>query len=246
MRLEGKVSLVTGGGRGIGREMALRFAQEGSDIVIWDVDLEEATLAGSLVEGLGRQVAVMKVDVAKYGEVSEQMERVVGLFGKVDVLVNNAGVTRDGLILRMSEEDWDLVMDVNLKGSFNCTKEASKSMVKHRWGRIINIGSVIGIVGNRGQCNYAASKAGLIGFTKAMAKELASRGITVNTIAPGLVETGMTEALPEKVKEEYVRHIPLGRIGSPRDVANLGVFLASDQADYITGQVINVDGGMVM
>ncbi len=246
MRLEERVSLITGGGRGIGRDMVIRFAQEGSDIVIWDIGLEDALTARSEIEKLGRRVVAARVDVSKYGEVLERMEEVLDAFGKVDVLVNNAGVTRDGLLLRMSEEDWDEVINVNLKGAFNCTKTVSKSMVKNRWGRIINIASVIGLVGNKGQSNYAASKAGLIGFTKAMAKELASRGITVNTIAPGLIESGMTGGLPQKVKDEYVRSIPLGRIGSPRDVANLALFLASDEADYITGQVINVDGGMVM
>lgn len=246
MRLEGKVSLVTGGGRGIGKEMGIRFAREGSEVVIWDVALEEALVVGSEIEKLGRRAVVMNVDVSKYGEVSQKMDEVLNAMGRVDVLVNNAGVTRDGLILRMSEEDWDLVMDVNLKGAFNCTKAVSRSMVKNRWGRIINIASVIGIVGNRGQSNYAASKAGLIGLTKSAAKELASRGITVNAIAPGLIETGMTEELPEKVRDEYVKGIPLGRIGSPQDVANLALFLASDEGSYITGQVVNVDGGMVM
>ncbi len=246
MRLEGKVSLITGGGRGIGREMGIRFAREGSEVVIWDVALEEALVVGSEIEKLGRSGLVMKVDVSKYGEVSQKMDEVLDAMGRVDVLVNNAGVTRDGLILRMSEEDWDLVMDVNLKGAFNCTKAVSRSMVKNRWGRIINIASVIGIVGNRGQSNYAASKAGLIGLTKSAAKELASRGITVNAIAPGLIETGMTEELPEKVRDDYVNGIPLGRIGSPQDVANLALFLASDEGSYITGQVVNVDGGMVM
>lgn len=246
MRLEGKVSLITGGGRGIGRAMGLKFAEEGSDIVIWDIEVDEAASLESQIEKLGRRVTVMKMDVSEYSEVSEKIEEVLGTFGRVDVLVNNAGVTRDGLVLRMGEEDWDVVLNVNLKGAFNCTKAVAKSMVKQKWGRIINISSVIGVIGNKGQANYAASKAGLIGFTKAMAKELASRGITVNAIAPGLIQSGMTETLSQQVKDEYVKNIPLGRIGSPEDVADLALFLASDEASYITGQVINVDGGMVM
>lgn len=246
MKLEGKVSLITGGGRGIGRAMGLKFAEEGSDIVVWDIEVDETASLESRIEKLGRRVTVMKTDVSKYREVSEKIEEVLTAFGRVDVLVNNAGVTRDGLVLRMGEEDWDVVLDVNLKGAFNCTKAVAKSMVKQRWGRIINISSVIGVTGNRGQANYAASKAGLIGLTKAMAKELASRGITVNAIAPGLIQSGMTETLSQQVKDEYLKDIPLGRIGSPEDVAGLALFLASDEASYITGQVINVDGGMVM
>lgn len=246
MKLEGKVSLITGGGRGIGRAMGLKFAEEGSDIVVWDIEVDETASLESRIEKLGRRVTVMKTDVSKYREVSEKIEEVLTAFGRVDVLVNNAGVTRDGLVLRMGEEDWDVVLDVNLKGAFNCTKAVTKSMVKQRWGRIINISSVIGVTGNRGQANYAASKAGLIGLTKAMAKELASRGITVNAIAPGLIQSGMTETLSQQVKDEYLKDIPLGRIGSPEDVAGLALFLASDEASYITGQVINVDGGMVM
>ena len=246
MRLEGKVSLITGGGRGIGRAMGLKFAEEGSDIVIWDIEVDEAASLESQIEKLGRRVTVMKMDVSKYSEVSEKIEEVLGTFGRVDVLVNNAGVTRDGLVLRMGEEDWDVVLNVNLKGAFNCTKAVAKSMVKQKWGRIINISSVIGVIGNKGQANYAASKAGLIGLTKAMAKELASRGITVNAIAPGLIQSGMTETLSQQVKDEYVKNIPLGRIGSPEDVADLALFLASDEAKYITGTTLVVDGGLTM
>lgn len=246
MRLKDKVALVTGGGRGIGKAIVLALAKEGADIVTCDINLENLKEVAAEIEKLGRKVLILKADVSKMGEVEEMVKKALDKFIKIDILVNNAGITRDNLILRMSEEEWDQVLDINLKGTFNCLKTVTRPMMKARSGRIINIASVVGIMGNPGQANYAASKAGIIGLTKSAAKELASRGINVNAVAPGFIETSMTEALGDKAKEKLTSQIPLKRLGEVADVANLVVFLASDSASYITGEVIKVDGGMLM
>ena len=243
MRFEKKVVMVTGGAAGIGRVTAENFAREGARIAICDVNPEagEAT-----AKALGPEASFEQVDVASTTAVSSWVEGVFDKYGQIDVLVNNAGITRDGLIMRMKEEDWDAVISVNLKSAFNCIKAASKIMVKQRSGRIINLASVVGVMGNVGQANYVASKAGMIGLTKTVAKELGARGITVNAVAPGFIETDMTAVLSDKVKEFMLSMVPLQRAGTPQDVADAITFLASDQAAYITGQVIHVTGGMYM
>ncbi len=243
MRLKDRVTLVTGGEQGIGKAIALKFAEEGSDIAIFDM---EELGTWKEVERLGRKVLFSKVDVSDFQAVSEGVSNVVEHFGKLDVLVNNAGTTKDNLLLRMSEADWDLVLSVNLKGVFNTTKAAIRGMIRNNYGRIINISSVVGIDGNAGQANYSASKAGLIGFTKSLAKELARKGITANVIAPGFIETRMTGGLKENVRAKLLEQIPIGEIGTPKDIAGLAVFLASGESRYITGQVIRVDGGLVI
>lgn len=245
MMLEGRVTLVTGGGRGIGREIALTFAREGSDIAICDVNKESLEEARAQIETAGRKCLTFVVDVTNWGQVEEMVSKILDNLRKVDILINNAGITRDGLLVRMSEADWDAVLDINLKGAFNCTKAVAKPMMKQRWGRIVNIASIIGIMGNAGQANYAASKGGIIAFTKSVAKELASRNINVNAIAPGFIQTDMTKKLPDNYKEEMLKMIPLNRFGEPKDVAETALFLVSDRASYITGHVIKVDGGMV-
>ncbi len=245
--LDGKVAVVTGGSRGIGRAIALRLAAEGADLAICARTVEAAGAVATEIEGLARRCLVRQVDVANAQQASELIEATIGELGRLDVLVNNAGITRDGLLMRMKEEDWDEVLAINLKGAFNCAKAAVRPMLKARGGRIINITSVVGLQGNAGQANYAASKAGLIGLTKSLARELASRGITANAVAPGLVpDTGMTGELAEDIQEQMLAGVPLGRAGTPEDVAHAVAFLASEQAAYITGQVLAVDGGMVM
>ncbi|MFH1783914.1 MAG: 3-oxoacyl-[acyl-carrier-protein] reductase [bacterium] len=246
MRLSSKVAIVTGAAQGIGKAIALALAAEGANIVVCDVNLEAAEKTAQEIGELGRQTMAVKGNVALYSEVEGFVNKVLDKFGKIDILVNNAGVTRDMLILRMKEADWDTVLSINLKGAFNCTKACSRTMLKQKSGKIVNIASVIGLIGNAGQSNYAASKAGLIGFTKSIAKELAPKGINVNAIAPGFIKTKMTEILSEEVKENLLRQIPLNKLGDPEDVAKAVVFLVSDEASYITGQVITVDGGMVM
>jgi len=245
-RLEGRVAVVTGGAKGIGRAIARRLAQEGAMVIVSGRDrvaLEEA--CGELRGGGAEAVAVV-ADVAKALDVEALCQKTLEAFGKADILVNNAGITRDNLVMRLSEEDWDSVLDTNLKGSFLCIRAFTKPMMKQRWGRIVNVSSVVGLIGNPGQANYVASKAGLVGLTKAVAKELASRHITVNAVAPGFIETSMTAGLPEKVRESLQAQIPLGRLGSPEDVAHAVAFLCSEEASYITGQVLSVDGGMRM
>ena len=245
--LKDKVAIVTGGTRGIGRAIALKLADQGANIVInYRNSDKEAEELKSILEGKGVKVLTVKCDISNFEDSKNLMDKCKEVFGKIDILVNNAGITKDTLIMRMKEDDFDNVIDVNLKGTFNCAKHASAIMLKQRFGKIINMTSVVGIAGNAGQVNYAASKAGVIGLTKSLAKELGSRGITVNAVAPGFINTDMTASLSEKVKEEASKNIPLKRLGDPEDVANLVGFLASDAANYITGQVINVDGGMVM
>jgi 3-oxoacyl-[acyl-carrier protein] reductase len=246
MRLKDKVALITGSAQGIGREIALAFAKEGADVVISDINPEKASKTSAEIEALGRKSMAIELDVTAYPKVEEAVNKILDKFGKVDILVNNAGITKDGLLLRMSEADWDAVINVNLKGTFNCTKAVSRPMVKQHSGRIINIASIIGIIGNPGQANYSASKAGIIALTKTTAKELASRNINVNAVAPGYIQTEMTAKLPEELKQKMLALIPLNRLGSPADVAAVCLFLASEEAGYITGQTIVVDGGMVM
>ena len=246
MRLEGKVALVTGSGRGIGREIALAFAREGADAAIWDVNAVDAEKTAKDIQLLGRKSLSGQVDVTDFAQVEEGTNKILDKFGKIDILVNNAGITRDNLLMRMSEADWDLVIKVNLKGTFNCTKAVTRPMLKAKGGKIINIASIIGIMGNAGQANYAASKAGIIALTKTTAKELASRNITANAVAPGFIDTEMTQKLSEEARAKMLEMVPLARMGLPRDIANLCLFLASSDADYITGQTIVVDGGMVM
>jgi len=235
--------LVTGGAAGIGRLTAEAFAREGAKLAICDVNPGAGAAA---LETLGPDASFAQVDVSVGGDVTAWIEGAADRYGRVDVLVNNAGITRDGLIVRMKEPDWDLVININLRGTFNCSKAAAKIMMKQREGRIINIASVVGVIGNPGQANYVASKAGVIGLTKTVARELAPRGITVNAVAPGFIETDMTAVLSDKVKEAMLAQIPLGRAGKPEDVAGVVTFLASDAAAYLTGQVIHVSGGMYM
>ena len=246
LSLEGKVALVTGGARGIGKEIALRFAKEGADIAICDVSLEETEATAKEIQKTGRQCLAFKTDVTDSKDVQSAIDKILDKLGKLDILINNAGITRDSLVLRMSEEDWDKVIAVNLKGCFICTRAAAKVMLKQRFGKIVNLASIIGIMGNTGQANYAASKAGIIGLTKSVAKELASRGVSVNAIAPGFIKTEMTAKLSEDVQKRMLSSIPLGRFGEPKDVADLALFLSSENSSYITGQVIQIDGGMLM
>jgi 3-oxoacyl-[acyl-carrier protein] reductase len=244
--IEDRVALVTGAGSGIGRETSLILAADGARVACVDVVADSANEAAEAVRARGAAGLGLACDVADPDQVQETVKRVEGEFGRVDILVNNAGVARDALLLRMREEDWDFVLNVNLKGAFLCTRAVCRGMLRREFGRIVNIGSVIGQMGNAGQANYAASKGGLLAFTKSCAKEFAGKNVTVNAIAPGYVETPMTAGLAEETKAAYMSHIPLGRFGTPLDVARVVVFLCSELADYITGQVINVDGGMVM
>ena len=244
--LADKVAVVTGAGRGIGRAVALAYARMGADVACVSRTEENSAKAAVEVEALGRRAWAVAVDVSDTAAVDAAAGKILDDAGRVDILVNNAGVTRDNLLMRMSEEEWDTVINTNLKGAFNFTKALTRPFLKQRSGRIINIASVIGLIGNAGQSNYAASKAALIGFTKSIAKELAPRGITVNAIAPGFIETDMTAALDDKVRGEILASVPLGRFGSPDDIAHAAVFLAMEPTGYVTGQVLTVDGGMVM
>jgi len=246
MQLKSKVAIITGGARGIGREIALLFAQRGADLAICDVNADVLNAVQVDIEKTGRKVLTGVVDVTKSDQVDAFVQKALDKFSKIDILVNNAGITRDGLLVRMSEADWDLVLSVNLKGAFNCTKAVSRIMMKQRDGRIVNMASIIGIMGNAGQANYAASKGGLIAFTKTVAKELGSRNVRANAIAPGFIQTDMTAKLSDETKSEMLKLVPLGKLGTVQDVANLALFLASDVSAYITGQVVQVDGGMVM
>lgn len=243
--LSGKVAVVTGASRGIGRTIAIKMAEAGATVVInYNGSADKAEAVRKEIEEKGGKASVYQCNVSDFGACEKFIQDVIAEQGRIDILVNNAGITRDGLLMKMTEEDFDAVLDTNLKGTFNCIRFASRQMLKQRSGRIINLSSVSGVMGNAGQANYSASKAGVIGLTKATARELASRHITVNAIAPGFIETEMTEVLSDSVKEEAVKQIPLGAFGKTEDIANLAVFLASEQASYITGQVINVDGGM--
>lgn len=246
MELIGKIALVTGAAQGIGRAIALLLAEQGADVIVSDINLEKARETAQEIEARGRRALAIQANVAIPAEVEQMVETIIEQFGRIDILVNNAGITRDRLILRMTEEDWDVVLDVNLKGTFNCTKAALRHMTKQRSGKIVNIASVSGEMGNPGQANYAASKAGVIGFTKTIAREFAARGINVNAIAPGFIQTAMTDALPEKVRETLKQMIPMERLGQPEDVAHAVLFLVSERSSYITGQVLNVNGGIYM
>jgi 3-oxoacyl-[acyl-carrier protein] reductase len=246
LKLKGKVALVTGAAQGIGKAVGLLLARNGANIVVSDINLEKAEETAKEIESIGRNAMAVKVDVANLSDVERMVAAVLEKFDKIDILVNNAGITRDKLILRMTEEDWDVVLNVNLKGTFNCTKAVIRHMAKQRSGKIVSIASVVGEMGNAGQVNYSASKAGVIGLTKTIAREFAQRGINVNAIAPGYIETPMTEVLPEKVKEELRRLIPMERLGKPEDVAEAALFLVSEESNYITGHVLNVNGGIYM
>lgn len=245
--LEGKTAIVTGASRGIGRAVALKLAEEGAAVVInYNGSADRAEEVKNEIEKNGGKAEVMQCNVSDFQACENLIKEVTAKFGRIDILVNNAGITRDGLLMRMSEDDFDAVIDTNLKGTFNCIRFASRQMMKQRSGRIINLSSVSGVLGNAGQANYCASKAGVIGLTKSAARELASRGITVNAIAPGFIHTEMTQVLPEKVKEASIAQIPLRAFGEPEDIAEAAAFLASEKARYITGQVLCVDGGMAM
>jgi len=245
-QLTNQIAVVTGAGRGIGRAIALKLAVEGADVVCVSRTQENSEKVANEIGALGKKAWAFAVDVADSAAVSAAAEKILADCGKVDILVNNAGVTRDGLLMRMSDADWDMVLNTNLKGAFLVTKAFSRAMIKARMGRIINISSVIGLIGNAGQSNYAASKAGLIGFTQSCAREFAGRGITVNAIAPGFIETDMTAELNETLRAEILKKIPLGCLGQSEDIAAAALYLASPAARYVTGQVLTVDGGMVM
>src|SRR5574338_1679926 len=246
MSLQGRTAIVTGAAQGIGRAIAECLAQAGADIAVADLDPGRSVETVDSVEKLGRRSLNIKGNVADANETKAMVEQVLKAWGKVDILVNNAGITRDGLLLRMKEEDWNLVLQINLNGTFNCTKAVLQPMTKQRYGRIVNIASIVGAMGNVGQANYAASKAAVIGFTKTVAREYASRAVTVNAVAPGFIDTAMTQGLSPDVKEVLQKQIPLGRLGQPGDIAAAVRFFASDEAAYITGQVLHVNGGMLM
>jgi len=247
MLLDGKVALITGASRGIGRAIAIEMAKAGARVVInYAGNAAAAKEVEELITNNGGQAMAIQADVAKAEDMDGLVKQTVDKFGRIDILINNAGITRDNLLMRMKEEDWDAVINTNLKGVFNCTKAVSRIMMKQKSGKIINMTSVVGLMGNAGQANYAAAKAGVIGFTKSMAKELASRGITVNAIAPGFITTDMTAVLSDQVKSDLTTKIPLGRLGTPEDISAAVLFLSSEAANYITGQTLNIDGGMVM
>lgn len=245
--LKGKTAVVTGASRGIGRAIAVRLAKLGANVVVNYRTSEDAVRkVVKEIEALGVKVLAIQADISSYNDVENMMKKCIKEFGSIDILVNNAGITKDGLLMRMKEEDFDNVIDINLKGAFNCTKHVSAIMLKQRSGRVINISSVTGLTGNAGQVNYSAAKAGIIGMTKSVAREFASRGVTCNAVAPGYIQTDMTDILPAKGMDSIMNTIPLKRLGNPEDVANVVAFLASEEASYITGQVISVDGGMIM
>ena len=245
--LKDKVALVTGGSRGIGKSIAIELAKNGANVAInYASNSEKAEEVVEEMKSLGVNAISVKADVSSEEDVKNLMKTIEGELGKIEILVNNAGITRDNLLIRMKTEDFEDVLDVNLMGTFHCTKAVSRAMMKKRYGKIINITSVVGIIGNAGQGNYSASKAGVIGFTKSMAKELGSRGIRVNAVAPGFIDTEMTQVLSEELKDKMIDNIPLGKLGNTQDVANVVAFLASEKSDYITGQVISVDGGMAI
>ncbi len=246
MRLKDRNTFITGAAQGIGRSMAIGMAKEGANVAVADINVERAEATAQEIRALGIKSLAIRLDVSMKNEVVSAFETFTKEFGRLDILVNNAGITKDALILRMKDEDWDVTLDVNLKGAFLCSKEAIKLMAKQQAGRIISMSSVVAFTGNPGQANYSASKAGIIGLTKTIAKEYASRGIRANAVAPGFIQTAMTDTIPEKIKEEMKKLIPLGCFGTPEDVANTIIFLASKEADYITGQVFHINGGMYM
>ena len=247
LSLEGHTALVTGAARGIGKAIAKTLAERGANIVVVDLRMDLAEESAQEISAeTGREVIALEADVSSQESVKAMMKKALAKFGKIDILVNNAGVTRDGLIMRMKEADWDMVLDINLKGAFNCAQALARPMMKQRYGRIINITSVSGITGQAGQTNYSSSKAGLIGFTKALAKELGSRNITVNAVAPGFIETVLTDNLPDEIKEFSMKMTPMARFGKPEDIANAVAFLAAEESSFITGVTLQVDGGMVM
>ena len=246
MELADKIAVVTGSARGIGKTIAHVLAEAGAHIVISDLNVEAGKETVDEIKATGREAIWVEADVSKSDQANQLIDQTLEKFGRLDILVNNAGITRDNLLMRMSEDEWDSVIAVNLKGSYNCIRAATKIFMKQRSGRIVNIASVVGQMGNAGQANYASSKAGVIGLTKSVEKELASRNILVNAVAPGFIETAMTEKLPEKARETLIQLIPLAKLGQPEDVARVVLFLCSNRSSYITGQVINVDGGMVM
>lgn len=246
MSLQGKTAIVTGAAQGIGRAIAESLAQAGADIAVADLDPGRSLETIAAIEKLGRKALNLKVNVADSNDTKAMVEQVVKAWGKIDILVNNAGITRDGLLLRMKEEDWNLVLQINLNGTFNCTKAVLQPMTKQRYGRIVNIASIVGVIGNAGQANYSASKAAVIGFTKTVGREYASRNVTVNAVAPGFIDTAMTHGLPADVKDTLLKQIPLGRLGTPGDIAAAVRFLVSEEAAYITGHVLHVNGGMLM
>lgn len=249
MTLKDKNAIVTGGSRGIGKAIALKLANLGADIAVnyySDNEEAEANEVVNEITQLGRKAIAVQADVSDFSQVTDMIDKIKSEFGHIDILINNAGITKDNLIIKMKEEDWDQVISTNLKSVFNCTKAVSKLMVKQKYGKIISIASVVGVIGNAGQGNYAASKAGIVGFSKSIARELGSRGITVNVIAPGYIRTKMTDQLSDNNKEQLINQIPMKKLGEVEDIANLAGFLASDEASYITGQVININGGMAM
>ncbi|UCH46195.1 MAG: 3-oxoacyl-[acyl-carrier-protein] reductase [Nitrospiraceae bacterium] len=246
MRLEGKNILITGAAQGIGKSIAIEMAKEGANIGVADINLGTAESAAQEISSSGVKSTALQLDVSNQSSVTDAVQAFTKELGSLDVLVNNAGITRDTLLMRMKEEDWDAVLNINLKGTFLCMKESVKIMAKQRYGKIINISSVVAFIGNPGQANYSASKAGLIGLTRTVAREYASRGIRVNAIAPGFIKTAMTDVLPDNVKDEMMKAIPLGQFGTPEDVARAAIFLSSPESDYLTGQVIHVNGGMYM
>ena len=246
MKLKDKNVFITGSGQGIGKQIAIAMAKEGANVAVSDINIENAGAAAQEIRSLGRKSIAIKLDVSKQNEVIAAFETFKNEFGVLDILINNAGITKDTLVLRMKDDDWDAVINVNLKGTFLCSREAIKLMVKQQHGNIISISSVVAFTGNPGQVNYSASKAGIVGLTKTIAKEYASRGIKANAVAPGFIQTAMTEAIPEKIREEMKKNIPLGYFGAPEDIANAVIFLASSDADYITGQVLHINGGMYM
>ncbi|MDY6862864.1 MAG: 3-oxoacyl-[acyl-carrier-protein] reductase [Thermodesulfobacteriota bacterium] len=246
MILKDKVAIVTGGGQGIGKEIVILFADNGAKVAVCDINMDLAKEIVKEIKATGVDSVAIKTDVADYKEAEEMVKKTVDYFGHVDILVNNAGITRDNLIVKMREDDWDFVLKTNLKGTFNTMRAVARNMIKQRYGKIINISSVVGEMGNASQANYSASKAGVIGLTKSIARELASRNINVNAVAPGFIDTAMTRAMSEKYREKLIEQIPMSRLGSPVDVANAVLFLASENASYITGNVIKVNGGLYM